>query len=733
MTESGESAQESKQRQLLARLRKERDVLAAVVELAGALIVVLDRDGRIVFFNRACEAATGYSAAEMKGKHTWDILLPRNEIEHVQGIFAQHFTGGVPSQHENHWVARDGKRRLISWTSTAIDDGRGGVEYVIGAGTDVTERREVEQELQRRSHELGERVKELRCLYEISRLREQPDLPIGDLLQRVAELIPPAWQYPEITCARITLGDQEYTTAGFKTTRWLQAAPIVAQGEQVGQVEVYYLEQRPKLAEGPFLAEERHLLDVIAERLGRIIEHARGQEQLVDYQWQLRRLASELSLSEERERRRVAVELHDGVGQLLALIKIKLAGLREGGEDGGLLEVLALVDQAIAQTRSLTFELSPLVLHELGFEAALEWLAAQLRDQLRIEVEFSDDGSEKLLGEELQVALFQAARELLHNVAKHAQATRVAVSVRRDNGEICVSVADDGAGFDPAEQAQRRGTQRGFGLFSIRERLRHLGGRAEITSAVGHGTQASLWAPLADTGTSTSLRPVAATAPGPHSRIRVLLVDDQQITRQGLLALLERHDDLEVVAEAATGELAVQLAQQHRPDVVVMDVAMPGMNGIEATRQIIEALPRSKVIALSMHSDSQFVLEMLRAGAVGYLLKDCAQEDLVQAIRAVNAQLTFFSPSIADDVIAHYIHQHGIGQEAAAASLTPRELEVLRLLSEGLATKQIAGQLHVSVKTVESHRQHTMEKLNLRSLAELTKFAIRHGLTEVGA
>jgi len=733
VTESGESAQESKQRQLLARLRKERDVLAAVVELAGALIVVLDRDGRIVFFNRACEAATGYSAAEMKGKHTWDILLPRNEIEHVQGIFAQHFTGGVPSQHENHWVARDGKRRLISWTSTAIDDGRGGVEYVIGAGTDVTERREVEQELQRRSHELGERVKELRCLYEISRLREQPDLPIGDLLQRVAELIPPAWQYPEITCARITLGDQEYTTAGFKTTRWLQAAPIVAQGEQVGQVEVYYLEQRPKLAEGPFLAEERHLLDVIAERLGRIIEHARGQEQLVDYQWQLRRLASELSLSEERERRRVAVELHDGVGQLLALIKIKLAGLREGGEDGGLLEVLALVDQAIAQTRSLTFELSPLVLHELGFEAALEWLAAQLRDQLRIEVEFSDDGSEKLLGEELQVALFQAARELLHNVAKHAQATRVAVSVRRDNGEICVSVADDGAGFDPAEQAQRRGTQRGFGLFSIRERLRHLGGRAEITSAVGHGTQASLWAPLADTGTSTSLRPVAATAPGPHSRIRVLLVDDQQITRQGLLALLERHDDLEVVAEAATGELAVQLAQQHRPDVVVMDVAMPGMNGIEATRQIIEALPRSKVIALSMHSDSQFVLEMLRAGAVGYLLKDCAQEDLVQAIRAVNAQLTFFSPSIADDVIAHYIHQHGIGQEAAAASLTPRELEVLRLLSEGLATKQIAGQLHVSVKTVESHRQHTMEKLNLRSLAELTKFAIRHGLTEVGA
>jgi PAS domain S-box-containing protein len=704
-----------------------------VVELAGALIVVLDHEGRIVFFNRACEAATGYSAAEMKGKHTWDILLPRNEIEHVQGIFAQHFTGGAPSQHENHWVARDGKRRLISWTSTAITDERGEVEYVIGAGTDVTEKREVEGELQRRSHELGERVKELRCLYEISRLREQSDLPLGDLLQRVAELIPPAWQYPEITCARITLGDQEYATAGFKTARWLQAAPIVAQGEQLGQVEVYYLEQRPKLAEGPFLAEERHLLDVVAERLGRIVEHTRDEEQLTDYQWQLRRLASELSLSEERERRRVAVELHDGVGQLLALIKIKLAGQREAGEDGGLLEVLALVDQAIAQTRSLTFELSPLVLHELGFEAALEWLAAQLRDQLKIEVEFRDDGLEKVLSEELQVALFQAARELLHNVAKHAQASRVTVSVQREDGQMRVSVADDGVGFNPVEQAQRRGTQRGFGLFSIRERLRHLGGRAEITSAPGRGTQVSLSAPLVEPAALAGARPVPAAAQGPLSRIRVLLVDDQQITRQGLLALLERHDDLEVVAEAATGEQAVQLAQRHRPDVVVMDVAMPGMNGIEATRRITETLPRSKVIALSMHSDSQFVLEMLRAGAVGYLLKDCAQEDLVQAIRAVNAQLTFFSPSIADDVIANYMHHHGVGREAVEAALTQRELEVLGLLAEGLTTKQIATRLQISVKTVESHRQHTMEKLNLRSMAELTKFAIRHGLTEVGA
>jgi DNA-binding NarL/FixJ family response regulator len=208
----------------------------------------------------------------------------------------------------------------------------------------------------------------------------------------------------------------------------------------------------------------------------------------------------------------------------------------------------------------------------------------------------------------------------------------------------------------------------------------------------------------------------------------VLLVDDHQITRQGIRSLLEECSDIAVIAEAGGGAEAVELARKHFPDVVVMDAAMPDMNGIEATRQITAEHPEIKVVALSMHAESQYVLKMLQAGASGYLLKDCAQEDLAQAIRAVHSQLTFFSPGIAHSVVQDYLQQAS-QQDLDADELTPREREVLMLLAEGLQTKQIASRCKISVKTVESHRQHIMEKLDLHSVAKLTKYAIRKGLT----
>jgi DNA-binding NarL/FixJ family response regulator len=226
--------------------------------------------------------------------------------------------------------------------------------------------------------------------------------------------------------------------------------------------------------------------------------------------------------------------------------------------------------------------------------------------------------------------------------------------------------------------------------------------------------------------------------------INILLVDDHKIVREGLRSLLEAEDDFRVVAEAADGRAAVELAREHSPAVVVMDIAMPQLNGIEATRQIINSLPRAKVIALSMHSDRRFMSEMLRAGASGYLLKDAASEELIQAIRTVVGGNVYLSPQITDVVVDDYLrrlpdggalapaHGHGAARGAFTA-LTAREREVLQLMSEGKATKQIAMILHVSIKTVETHRRQLMEKLDLHSVAELTKYAIREGLTTVDA
>ena len=209
---------------------------------------------------------------------------------------------------------------------------------------------------------------------------------------------------------------------------------------------------------------------------------------------------------------------------------------------------------------------------------------------------------------------------------------------------------------------------------------------------------------------------------------RILLADDHKIVREGLRSLLEKQPDMEIIAEAADGRTTVKLVQEMSPNVVIMDVAMPGLNGIEATRQIITKVPGVKVVALSMYSDRRFIAGMLSAGASGYLLKDCALEELVEAIHTVVANGSYLSPTIIDVVVKDYIHHLEKTDPSAFSVLTTREREVLQLLAEGKTVKEIASQLGRSVKTIETHRQQIMDKLRIHSIAELTKYAIREGL-----
>ena len=212
---------------------------------------------------------------------------------------------------------------------------------------------------------------------------------------------------------------------------------------------------------------------------------------------------------------------------------------------------------------------------------------------------------------------------------------------------------------------------------------------------------------------------------------RILLADDHKITRQGLHALLEKQKDMEVIAEAENGRTAVQLAAEFAPDIVIMDITMPDLNGIEATKQILSKSPDTKIIALSMHSDALFVTEMLKSGATGYLLKDCAFEELTRAIRTVTDDKTYLSPAISGVVVEDYIHRLTSTTVTSADILTDREKEVVQLMAEGNSTKQIALKLHISVKTVETHRRQVMGKLDIHNVAELTKYAIRKGITSV--
>ncbi|MHC4665973.1 MAG: response regulator [Planctomycetota bacterium] len=213
--------------------------------------------------------------------------------------------------------------------------------------------------------------------------------------------------------------------------------------------------------------------------------------------------------------------------------------------------------------------------------------------------------------------------------------------------------------------------------------------------------------------------------------IKIILADDHKITRQGLCSLLDKQPDMEVVAEAEEGRTAVRLALELAPDVIIMDVSMPDLNGIEAARKIAAECPEVNIVALSMHSDSLFVTEMLKSGAAGYLLKDCAFEELERAIRTVMAGKTYLSPAISGVVVNDYLQRLSKSDFSTKDVLTGREREVLQLLAEGKSTKQIALKLHISAKTVETHRRQIMDRLDIHSVAELTKYAIRKGFTSL--
>ncbi len=213
------------------------------------------------------------------------------------------------------------------------------------------------------------------------------------------------------------------------------------------------------------------------------------------------------------------------------------------------------------------------------------------------------------------------------------------------------------------------------------------------------------------------------------NKIQVLLADDHTVVRQGLRALLDAQPDIAVIGEADNGRQAVKLARKMLPDVVVMDIAMPNMNGLEAARQLAREVPTARLLVLSSYDDDEYVTQVIRAGARGYLLKQTAATDLMQAVREVSKGKQFFSPIISRRLV--FDGRHNVATNGnIARSLTSREMEVLQLIAEGKANKQIAGELNISIKTVEKHRQQVMNKLGIHDIAGLTRYAISKGIVE---
>lgn len=368
---------------------------------------------------------------------------------------------------------------------------------------------------------------------------------------------------------------------------------------------------------------------------------------------QLRALAAELTRAEQRERRRLAKILHDHLQQLLVAARMRLSGLQRHTENertaATLEQIHELLDQCLTESRSLTLELSPPVLYEAGLTAGLQWLARQMEEKHHLRVEVEADPAAEPASETRRVFLFEAVREMLLNVVKHAQTDYARVTLRSLDAErLELVVADSGQGFELARIEERQESNGGFGLFSIRERLEVLGGHLQIDTAPGRGTRMVIEVPRTDAVMRPSeaatelvatlpfalpgVRPEEPQALGRPKKTRVLLADDHAIVRQGLAGMLREHEEIDVVGEAADGQEAVAAAMAIRPDVVLMDITMPRLNGIEATRYIVDTLPEVRVIGLSMHDEADMAAAMRQAGAVAYFCKDVASDTLLSTI-----------------------------------------------------------------------------------------------------
>jgi PAS domain S-box-containing protein len=365
---------------------------------------------------------------------------------------------------------------------------------------------------------------------------------------------------------------------------------------------------------------------------------------------QLSVLASELTLTEERERRRLAEILHDHLQQLLVGAKLNLEVLSQRVAENQLPtynNVCSLLVEAIETSRSLTAELSPPILYQRGLTAALEWLVRWMQEKYELSVNLQVEQEIRIDQEDIMVLLFQSVRELLFNVVKHSRVNAAEVRMfREDPEQLRIVVSDRGAGFDPQGMWEGGKQACGFGMFTIRERLSLLGGRLEVESAPGKGAVFNLIAPLGKTkplekgkaagliggsGAEAALPPSGSAKL--EDRIRLMLVDDHMVMRQGLSVMLNRQPDIEIVGEATDGETAVELARRLNPDVILMDISMPRMNGIEATRIIHAELPGIRIIGLSMYHDADIAAAILEAGAAAYLSKTGSTDVLLAAIR----------------------------------------------------------------------------------------------------
>lgn len=650
----------TERRHATRKMAEVQNLLSLIVASSDDAIVSKDLNGIITSWNRGAERMFGYTAEEMIGSSILRII-PSDRHSEEAAILSKLRRGERVDHYETMRRKKDGRLFDISITVSPLTDADGNVIGASKIARDISEQKRAQQAL----HESQERwrvtlesigdavvatdasgVVTFANAVAAAIVGQSSEDMVGRPLAEVFKIVNEETRQPlENPVDRVirdgqVVGLANHTVVlkpdGTEVPIDDSAAPIWdGKGQLIGVVLVFRDISERKQSETRLQRWSTELELRVRERT----------TELVNSQERLRALASQLNLTEQRERRRLAADLHDYLAQLLALTRIKLAQfLRRLPDDlpdsrASLTEMDALLQQCLQYARTMMAQLSPSVLQDLGLIPAIHWLAEQMAQQgLKVDVQVQTQETPSL-SEHQSDLLFQALRELLTNVVKHAGVSTASVTIhQQDPNTLLLTVKDRGKGFD-INTVHYQPTGEHFGLFSIQERMEAMSGWCRIDSAAGKGTTVELGLaamPLGARPTPSLSRPAPRVPEAMEltepSRRRVLLVDDHAMVRQGLRSILETYPDLVVVAEASDGMEAVEVALKQQPDVVVMDINLPRLNGIDATKRIKKDVPKTLVIGLSVHYSSQTHRAVIEAGASAVLSKEQATEDLYRTI-----------------------------------------------------------------------------------------------------
>ena len=729
----------------------------------------IDREARLVSVNRYWLEKLGYDRSEVIGRNFTEFLTDASSRFARDVVLPEFWKTGIAIEVEYQMVTNNGVVMDVLLIGAHRDES-GDVECIRAFMVDVTERKRAEETLLGTTEKAQLLALEHSVMAEIGRVISL-SLDIDDVYEHlgyeIRQLIPfdrmmisMVDQGGDSVSHAFVLGEkvpgrQQVPLAGTFAEEVIQrrsavileedkepdldkrfpglltnirdgmrsfiSAPLIHRGEVIGVLQMRSKEQG--------IYSQRHL--GLADRIANQIAGASANSQLYAERQRAEDKLRDLAVLEERNR--MAREIHDTLAQSLIGIatQAEAAGeLMSKSHEAALVEIESagrLARESLEEARRSLWALQPSVLASSGLTEAIQQNITKAGERgVQISLEISGEEPNLLDGGN-KLAILRIVQEALSNIIRHAQTDNGSVTISYGPSELRLSVTDDGVGFDPSgSHATLSSAGAGFGLISMQERARLAGGYIEIHSAAGAGTQVDATIPYQPIGVSPSdLEEISAAASflqnGGPGVIRVLIADDHEVFRRGILNTIERIDGIVVVGEAADGVEALEKIQTLVPDVVLLDISMPKLDGVSTMRQISELGLQTRVILLSAYATDEYIFDGLKAGAGGYLLKDVSRSELANAIRIVHEGGSLLHPVIAKRLIEQLDNKETSG-------LSDREIEVLRLLASGALNKEIATQLSVTIHTVKFHLDNVYRKLGVQTRAEAVRVASERGL-----